>query len=123
MKLKTSLWAVAGAAVLLTGAFAQPAMADSGATSTDSSHGSYVYFTAATDYWTVYDESYDGWGAYSRGIWSLSQFYCINEKGYNSSRTCLLGAGGGPVSYNSCLEHNNGATVSYCSGLVYDYAT
>ncbi len=100
----------------------QPALADGIANSSDSNHGAQARFTSINHYLTIYDVAYDGWGAYTRGMVNIgSPVTCIDENGYNSSRTCAIGFGASTIYYYACLEHNNGATVSYCGAATNDY--
>jgi hypothetical protein len=100
---------------------AQSAFADSTIDSTDAAHGSHVVWSSANDHLNVVDTSYDGWGAYSKAIVGPLAHECIDGGGYNSSHYCLI-IGAGWFFYNSCLEHNNGITLSNCSGNRLDYS-
>lgn len=99
---------------------AQPALADGSVYSTDANLGAHTIYTTANHHLTTYDRAYDGWGTgayvtYSAGGGGA----CQNEQGYNTSTTCLL-TPGYSITYNACLEHNQGATIAYCSARIGD---
>ncbi len=98
----------------------QPAFADGVASSTDSPRGAHVVYTTVNHHFTVYDDKYDGWGAYGHEAYEVGGAgACINEQGFNTSTTCLL-TPGYKISYYACLEHNAGATTAYCGATVKD---
>lgn len=116
-----------GAIAVVIGAFASlvaaPAFATSSIYSVDANRGALVGFLSANARLSVQDTSYDGWGAL--GSWTVGALSknCINEQGFNTSSWCTPNSGIIPsIVYRSCLEHNAGATIQYCSAGRGDYA-
>lgn len=109
--------AVAALVVGLSAVGAAPALASSYAYSTDSNQGSLAQYTSSNRAFTVYDQAYDGWGGSGQLYYDAGGQLGLNaELGAGTSISGRV-ASGYSFKFKSCLEHNNGSTLAYCSGL------
>lgn len=111
------VFAVAALVVGLSAVGAAPALASSYAYSTDSNQGSLAQYTSVNRVITAYDQAYDGWGASAQVYYDRGGAAGLNaELGAGTSFSARI-ADGMSFKFKSCLEHNNGSTLAYCSGL------
>lgn len=109
--------AVAALVVALGAVGAGPALASSSAYSTDSNRGSLAQYASSNRAFTVYDQAYDGWGGSGQLYYNAGGAIGLNaELGAGTSISGCV-ASGQSFKFKSCLEHNNGSTLAYCSGL------